>query len=141
MRVEPYKAEHLLAISLQPAQAWLTQVVTPELAKALENGSAMTGLDGDEVLIVAGVADYWPGRGLLWSYVGENAHRHWKSIHAAAKKFLGMVPHDRLEATVDIGFDAGERWVQRLGFSLETPRARNYYVNGRDCRIYVKVKE
>lgn len=140
MRVEPYKAEHLLAISLQPAQAWLTQVITPELAKALESNHAMTGLDGDDVLIVAGIADYWEGRGLLWSYVGENAHKHWKSIHKAAKKFVDMAPHDRLEASVDADHSAGHAWITRLGFAVEVPCARKYQA-GRDCTVYVKVRD
>lgn len=140
MRVEPYKAEHLLAISLQPAQAWLTQVITPELAKALEGNYAMTGKDGDDVLIVAGIADYWPGRGLLWSYVGEKAPRHWKSIHAAAKKFVAMAPHDRLEASVAVDHSAGHAWVRKLGFEVEIANARKYQA-GQDCTVYVKVKD
>ena len=139
MEVVPYKAEHLMAMTLQPAQAWMVPLVNYEMAKALE-GNAMTGLDGDDVLIVAGVAEYWTGRGLIWAYVGDNAYRHWKSIHAAAKRFLEMAPQDRIEAAIEVGHDAGERWIKKLGFELETPLARKYQAGGRDCKVYVKIR-
>ena len=139
MEIVPYKAEHLMAMTLQPSQSWMVPLVNYDMAKALE-GNAMTGLADGEVLIVAGVAEYWAGRGLLWSYVGENAHRHWKSIHAAAKRFVELAPQDRLEAAVEVGFETGEKWLQRLGFELETPLARKYQAGGRDCRVYVKIR-
>lgn len=139
MEVVPYKAEHLMAMTLQPAQAWMVPLVNYEMAKALE-GNAMTGLDGDDVLIVAGVAEYWQGRGLLWSYVGQNAHRHWKSIHYAAKRYLELVDYERLEAVVDVNHAAGKRWIERLGFKCEVPLARKYQ-RGQDCMIYVRIKD
>lgn len=134
----PYRPEHLLALSLQPAQEWMAASVTREMAESLyQCPRAIAAVDGDRVLGVAGVQEYWQGRGMVWSFLASGLKKEFLAGHRIAKEFLAATKVQRLEAHVEIGFAAGHRWIQLLGFELETPVARKY-IGGKDCSIYVR---
>lgn len=140
IQVVPYKAEHLLAISLQEAQWWLGRYLDYGQAKSLEAAQAFTGLVDGRPVICAGVIEIHPGRALSWSYVDRSAGVNFLFIHRAVRRFLELCDYRRIEAEVAFDFEAGHRWIRMLGFELEAPRLRSYLPDGRDCSIYARVK-
>lgn len=140
MNLVPYKAEHLLAMKLQPAQAYSLQHVTPEYAKDLERQWAFAVLDGEEVVAVGGVAELWENRGLCWTFIGARAGRRFVELHKMVRKVLDLVPYRRLEAETPCEFEQGHRWLQMLGFHLEAPRMRAFRVDGGDSALYARVR-
>ena len=139
MIIVPYKAEHLISVVAQESQAYLSRWITPEQSRALEGPYAFSAIDGDKVLGCAGVVEHWPGRGLAWAYLDKDIGRNMVGVHRAVKRFFEVCPVRRIEAAVDVNFDAGHRWVQMLGFELETVRMKAYRPDGGDCAMYVRI--
>ncbi len=141
IEIVPFKAEHLMAMTLQPSQEWMVQHISLEGAKSLE-GTAMTGFLDGEVVVCAGVTEYWPGRGFAWSFVSEQAKPHWKSIHSAVRRWLDAFAPRRTEAAAEYGpgFEARCRWLEHLGFTVAQERATAFLQNGGDARLYERVK-
>lgn len=142
MIVVKYEAEHMMLLDLQEGQQYLAHTVGPREAKALENEYSFTGMSEDgHVLIVAGLIKMWPGRYLTWAYLDRTAGRYMLAITRRVEKLLALHDGARIEATVDADFAPGHRWVQMLGFELETPRMRQYRPDGGDCAMYVRIRK
>jgi hypothetical protein len=142
IEVLKFKAEHMAYMKEQQATAYLKTYTTPEQDKLLENTLAHTIVSREtkRVLMCAGVVEYWPGRGEAWAIFDEKCKSEFIYIHGAVKKFLEICPVKRIEAAVDIGFEAGHRWVKALGFELEAPLLKSYRpVNGGDVSLYARV--
>lgn len=139
----PYLPEHLLNVAVQPAQAWMRGGIDMDLAVTLGRSyRAASVVDGDRVLGCGGIELHWPGRGLVWSFVaGDIGARDFIRCHNLTRRFLTDANVKRLEAGVEVDFEAGHRWMKALGFYVETPCARAWQAGGRDCTIYVKVAE
>lgn len=141
MKTVAYEPEHLVALSLQPAQRYLGDFVTPDYARALAKYDAYSVLDNDEkVIACAGVLPQWRDRAFGWSFIAADAGRHFLYIHRSVSAFLDGVPVRRIETTVDCEFAAGHRWARLLGFMLEAERMRGYRVDGGDCALYARVR-
>lgn len=139
MIVVPYEAGHLWELDRADGRAYLAMNVTPAQAQAMEGDQTFTGLMDGKVVAVGGIADLCPGRALLWSYMGPTAGRHMVALTRVAKRLIEMSTVDRLEADVDVDFEPGHRWLQLLGFELETPRMRKYRPDGGDMAKYVRI--
>lgn len=140
--VVPFEAEHLARMQVQAAQAWLSGTVSMRDLKGLEGRHASTLMQDGRPLVCAGAVEYWPGRALVWSFLSEKADRRlFVQVHAEAKRFLDGLPFRRLEAAVDVGFEAGHRWMRALGFQVEAPLQRCFQPNGGDSVGYVRIKE
>ncbi len=140
MKVVPYIEAHMWRLDEQEGGAFISKNVTAVDAKALESQHAITGIHDGKVIAVAGLAPVWPGRALLWSYMGSNAGRHMPAIHKVALRMIESFEGDRIEADVDVDFEAGHRWIKMLGFELETARMRKYRPDGRDMAKYVRIR-
>ncbi len=140
MTVVPYKAEHLLALQVQPGQLGTAGFITPEYARALEDENAFTLLVDGQALAVGGVKEIWPGRAFVWSWIDRRAGAHFAAVHHAAKQILAAAPYRRIEADVPCGFTAGHRWLRLLGFHLEAACMMAYQPDGADCSLYARVK-
>lgn len=141
MQVVPYRAEHLDRLDLQEGQRYLTAHLPAELRKSLEGDFSFTLLDGDEVICCAGLCEIWKGRALCWAYLADNiAPRRFAVLHKKVQRFLEVAPFDRIEATVDAGFEQGHRWVRLLGFQLEAPCMRRHRPDGGDSALYARVR-
>ena len=139
MIVVPYRAEHLLALQLQPGQGHCLRFVTPQYAKDLESQFAFTAMEGDEVVAVGGIMEVWANRGLAWTFIDRRAGRHFVALHKAVKSILELVPYRRIEAETPCGFQQGHRWLTMLGFTLEAERMRAFRVDGGDSALYARV--
>lgn len=140
MIVVPYKAEHLLALKLQPGQGYCLRYVTPEYAAQLESAHAFTALEGDQVVAVGGIAEIWQNRGLAWTFIDRRAGAWFPALHKIVKRFLDEAPFRRIEAETACEFEQGHRWLRMLGFHLEAERMQAFRVDGGDSALYARVK-
>lgn len=140
MKIVPYKAEHMRALKLQSAQLACVGWAPADHAEMLEQFTAYTALDGDEVLICAGVIEMWKGRGAAWAFIAENLGARMVAVHRAVRNYFDLLDFRRIEAEVLLDFPQGHRWVRMLGFELECPRMRSYFPDGSDAALYAKVK-
>lgn len=141
LKITLYKAEHLLALSLQEAQASAKKNITPENAKALEETTAFTAMADGKPLACAGIVQHWGGRYEVWSYLSLGVNPAlFRKLHLAAKQVLSVHKGRRLEMYVDPNFMNAHRWAKALGFKLETPRLEKYWPDGRDAALYVRIQ-
>lgn len=137
-----YKAEHLDQIVEQKATAYLRAYITPDHMRELEKSKmSYTGIVNGRVVFCAGVIEYWPGRGEAWTFIDGDCKKEFYAIHKIVKRFLEVCPVKRVEATVDVGFEQGHRWVKNLGFKLEAPVMKSYMPGGGDSSLYAKVRD
>ena len=138
MEFIPMKAEH--ALMLKNAIGVHADVkITPELAADVERtGAAVTAIDGDEVLGIAGITEKWQGTGVAWAWLARSWKRHARSITREIIRNLNNSTIPRIEMAVRVDFHAGHRWARRMGFRLETPIAVKYGPDGRDYSIWVR---
>ena len=136
-----YKASHIDDMKLQKDQQYLASWLSPEQAKALEEGWAYTAIEDGVPLAIAGVIPMWQGRGMAWAYISSDAvNTKFIAVHKAVKRFLDGCYLNRIEMTVDCDFIQGHRWAKMLGFELEAERMRGYRPDGGDCALYARVR-
>lgn len=105
-----------------------------------EFGPCLTVEDEGQVLMCTGMVPVFKEYGYLWSVLAPETGLKMVGIHRIAVRFLDTLTVRRLEATVEVGFDAGVKWMEMLGFELEAPRMRCYGPNGEDHMLFAKVK-
>lgn len=140
VNIVPMKKFHLDRLHAQGAQEYVSAWITDDVKRELEHGMSFAAVDGDRVLGCAGVVEYWNGRAAAWAILGSNLGRQFVAVHRAVKTFLDLSDYKRLEATTDIGFCNGHRWLEMLGFAQETERMPAYLPNGGDAAMYVRFK-
>lgn len=141
-KVEPLKAadlEHLLA---EKARSFLgSPILTENQIMSLEASPyAYTVKVDGKILLCAGVAEYWNGRGEAWAVLHPNTKRNFIAVHNAVKRFLDVCPIDRIEAAVEVDFEPGIRWVCALGFEFEAT-CKKFLPGGKSAHLYAKVRE
>jgi hypothetical protein len=141
MDVVPFRAEHIEGLDLQDAQVYLGEWITPERAVMMEGFPSFTGLADGAILGFAGVIPAWGHRSIAWAILSRRACKYMVPITRATRAFLDQLQCRRIEAAVDVGFEPGHRWIQMLGFGLETPIARAYNPLGGDCSLYARVRD
>jgi hypothetical protein len=138
--VVPFKAEHLAAIKLQNLQAHLSDWVTLEQGRGLEEYPSYTALVDGTPIGAAGILYMWQGRAQAWAFLSDTGPANFLKGHRAVKKFLDGCYVQRLEMTVDCEFPEAHRWAKMLGFHMETERMKNYNPDGRDSAMYVRLR-
>lgn len=140
MMVMPFLPDHLRIMEPRARECELFGVTGgPEgfAARAME-GTAYTALIEDGTVVGAlGVMPFLPrGRfsgevGHAWGVFSPLLPQYRKSIYASVKKFLTYVmdfnEYRRIQATTQHGHPEAERFVQHLGFVLETPAGMRGY--------------
>lgn len=140
IRVEPFTVDHLRRLDLQDAQQYLAPHVNWDDMKYLCGDGAFAMVDGDEVVACYGLLPVTAQRAVTWAFLGNAAGKHMLRLTRSAKAVMACSPFPRIEALVDVEFEAAHRWVRLLGFQLETPRKRAYRVDGGDSAEYVLVR-
>lgn len=141
----PYRPAHLDALELQDAQDYLRPILAEiDYAAALEMpGLSWSGTIDGAIVGCAGIAPLCPWRATTWALLGEIPKREWMRLTRRVVHGLNAAHragYRRIEATVEAGFAAGERWVQCLGFTCETPEGmRCYSPDGRTFRLYSRI--
>lgn len=139
IEVVPFKAAHLAAITLQDAQANLSDWVTVDQGLSLEEHNSYTALYQGQPVAAAGVINQWFGRATAWAFVGDVGPGVFLPVHRAVKRFLDGCYTQRLEMTVDCDFPQAHRWARMLGFTMECERMRCYTPDGRDSALYARI--
>lgn len=142
MNIVAFKASHLQGLELQDAQAYLSaDIAKPEHGILIERaGQGFSAVVDGNVIACAGVAEVWKGRAVAWAFVSKNAGCHMVGIHKAVAGFLSASKFRRVEAWVDDGFEPGMRWLELLGFTLETPLPmRGFRPDGGACFLFARV--
>jgi len=118
----PFEAAHAARIRLQPRQHEGASYADRRHYEQLAQTPAFTVLDGDEVLMCAGVLEVWQGRHVCWAMLAEGVGHRMVSCVRHALRFLFEQAPGRYEMDVELGHGEGERLARALGFELETPR-------------------
>lgn len=140
MIILPFKADHAVSMRIQPAQQSARGQMHPEHLAALEKLNSFTVEFDDEPAMCFGWVELYPTRALIWSLLSETAGRHMLALTRIGKDLVASLPHRRIEAEVEAGFEAGRRWMEMIGLKCETPDPlRAYNASGRDAYIYAKV--
>ena len=140
MIVRTFRPDDLARIDEQDATRWLEPYLSSDHAQSLAKFTSFTGEVDGCIVVCAGVADIWEGRGTAWAYLSRDAARSALAITRAVKRFLEITPMKRIEAAVDAEFGRANKWTKNLGFEIETPLAKSYFADGRNAVLYVKVK-
>ena len=136
----PFRAEHLDLINEQDAEIMFGEFATQGRAEALERIGSRTIMVHGRPVLCGGIVEYWNGRCEIWAVLDRDCRKEFVAIHRATKEFLDTCTHRRIEAVVIADFAEGRRWVEMLGFKLETPAAmRGYCPNGADAYLYARV--
>jgi hypothetical protein len=111
------------------------------LVQAASSPDSYTAMLGDEVMLSAGVHQYWDGRGEAWAMFNNNCKKHFLTLHNIIKRYFDLTSYRRIEAAVEVDFEPGHRWVKALGFQLEANVLKSYTPDGKDCSLYAKIKK
>lgn len=135
-----YQAAHFHQLALQPSQVWLRAYASDANLQSLENEHAFTLMRDGKPRLCCGAVMLWKNRAYVWSMIGSVVAWEFREVHSWAKRFLAGLPYRRLEAAVDVNFEAGHRWMRSLGFEREADCMKAYQVDGRNCALYARVR-
>lgn len=139
--VVPFRLEHLARLDVQDYQRPdRDRLLELPQRHVLEDMSSYTIVDGDEPFICGGVMEMAPWRGLAWCYLAKDLGTKMVLAHRVAKRLVDAVPYDRVEFEIRSEHEEGHRWVQLLGFELETACVRKYRYDGGDIARYVRIR-
>lgn len=139
MNVMPFQPRHLWEVDLQESQARIFSFVNLDYALLLaRSGPAITVFDGDECMGSCGIASTGSSGAILWGSVSRKAGLRMVGIYRVVERFISSVNVRRIEATVEVGFDPGCRFLSLLKFECEG-LMRCYGVDGADHYRYARV--
>lgn len=128
-------------INVQTAQQYMHALVdmNVDFTELSAAGYAWTAEVDDVILGIGGLLPQWENRALIWALVSESAGNHFPAIHKSVQRFINAAPFRRIEATVDVGFKQGCRWIELLGFEIEG-YMKAYRPDGADMLLYARVR-
>ena len=138
--VIPFKAEHFWAIDVQPAQAYVRDIVAPDYVESLEKYDSYTMVSGDKLLCCFGFIELYPTRAIMWGYLSATCGQYMTGITRIAHRLIAGLPHQRIEIEVDCEFEEGHKWARIMGFELEVERMRCFRMDGGDSALYALVR-
>lgn len=141
MIVERFRPEHLEALVVQDAQAFMRPIFSnPKYAQDIAKMESYTAFIDGRPVAIAGILPIWEGRAECWAIIAQDIGRAgMRKFHRAALAFLDASPLRRMEAFCDANFVQAHRWLLMLGFEYEGA-ARKYSPDGRDCLRFARVK-
>jgi RimJ/RimL family protein N-acetyltransferase len=141
MIVRPWTIGDTERLHMQPAQEYLGRIVDvcADFTELSSQGLAWTAEHDGGVIAFAGIEPQWQNRATAFALLSESAGSHFPAIHKAVLRFLNWAPYRRIEATVDVGFTQGHRWIKMLGFEVEG-YMRAYRPDGADMLLYARVR-
>lgn len=139
MEVRRFLPTDLMLIALQPRQRSVqAEACTPEYAAALaQHGPCFTAYHNDMIVGCIGLVEQWPGCARAYAFLSQDAGRYMIGLTWRIRDWLRANPIRRIEATVESSFDAGHRWVKRLGFVHEA--RMDLYWNERSADLYARL--
>lgn len=140
--IELFRPYHLELLKIQGSQPSQTRTLSHVPAGCASVGTlpgpALTARAGDHILLCGGIMTMTKKLGLLWAVLSYRAGAQMLYLHRCTQRFIAMHPLQRLEATVEEGFDPGCRWLSLLGFEYEG-KMRGYGDDGETHLRFAKV--
>lgn len=142
INVAPFYPEDLAAMLPQTAQPELARLCAADrvaYGRGLAGrGQSFTVREWAEgpVLFCGGAAEVHPNYATLWSVFDRDAGPHLLAIERRTRRFLAMLTYRRIDTLVRADFEAGHRWVLRLGFELEGHVLQDYFEDGAGACLY-----
>jgi hypothetical protein len=137
MKIEPFYAQHLDEIALQPAQEGWRRFGSRAYALALQGGGCAYTARSDRLVACAGIASTSATVGHLWGFFAVDSGRHFVRLHKMARRLLEVCGKTRVLANTEADFGAGCRWLELLGFTVLTLEPK-FGPDGRDHVFYVR---
>lgn len=136
-----FRVEHFEKLKKDIARdAFIPNLSADQLRDIERSQFSYSIIDGERILLVGGLAEYWEGRGEAWAHLNAYSKKDFVILTRHVRRYLDSLPHRRIEASVEVDFKRGRRWVKALGFTLEVERLRKFLPNGKDCAMYARVK-
>lgn len=136
----PFRAEHLLGFLDRDTG------IRQELRFAMEKerrGPAFTATVDGRVIGCAGVMILWPGVGMAWVVLADEAaaYRIWltRTVRAILSDIIRSLGLHRVEAVVLADSPRNLRWIRALGFRPENDIAQAYTHDQRDVVRFERV--
>lgn len=126
---------------IQPAQQYTGNVgdISHDLTPLSDLGLAWTGEADGRIIAIGGLLPEWHNRATAWTILSGDIGPHFSAVHRAVRNFLVRAPYRRIEAHVDVGFDAGIRWMKLLGFEFEV-YLKAFRPDGADMLQFVRIR-
>jgi hypothetical protein len=113
-----------------------------DLTEKLLKGVSYVGTKDNRLLVAGGIVRVWPGVGEAWFAVTPEGKKHAAFVYRQALAYLNVAaPHyRRIQATIAANFPDAVKFVEKLGFTNDTPNGlANYGPNGETYYLYSKV--
>lgn len=118
---------------------FLSLDVSDHLAGELESLGGWAAVDG-KTIAIGGIFELRPECGHAWMWLAREWRRHARMITHAVLSALEAAEYARIEAAVRCDFDAGHRWIERLGFECEAARMKRWGPDGMDYALYARCR-
>jgi hypothetical protein len=139
-RIIPFHPEHLFAFMNR--DKWNQEDYRLAVERE-QRGPAYTAVVGETVLACAGVMVVWPGVGSAWMAWSEDAARYpiWltKAVRRLVQETAMIFGLHRIECVVLADNERNQRWIARMGFTMEQGKARAYTPDKRDVIRYERM--
>ena len=138
MNVIPFLPEHFAQMEVQQRQRWTLSYLTRPYVEFLGKiGPAASAEHDGKIIACAGVAVQDYGIGTLWALVSQDAGRHMVRLDKCVRRLLEIPTLRRIEATTEVDFAPGCRWLELLHFQREGVK-RKYGPGGEDHMGYAR---
>jgi RimJ/RimL family protein N-acetyltransferase len=138
----PFRASHIDEMRGFGGQTWAEAHFDSTDPRSFETlGPCWSGAVGGEIIGSAGLIKVHDYRAIAWAMLSNEAPKHFKSIHKAAKAFFSDQPFKRVEAYIDEEFPAARRWIKALGFQLEKEHLRYFLPDGRSAALWARIRD
>lgn len=139
--VETLAPHHVQTMAFQVSQAYVTDFAKQsEYVEFVCNCGAFAAVRDGEVIAIGGILKIWEWRAQMWSLLSPSASRHMLALTRIGRRMLDVCNVPRIEASTGVGNKAEGRWLEMLGFELETPVMRKFGYGMRDEAMYVRIK-
>lgn len=136
MIVRGWKKGDLEKIQLQPSQEYMKQLIDYNVDLT---DQAFTFEVDNEIIAIGGLNVIWEGRAELWSLISKYAGRYLFRVISIAQTLIQDSGCKRIEATVDVGFESGVRFIKLLGFNMEG-YLQSYRPDGKDVLLFTRIQ-
>jgi RimJ/RimL family protein N-acetyltransferase len=128
-----------LADKLQPEQKLVATLTPGNLYTLVKSGPAWAVKRDGAIVALAGYTELWPGRAVVWGYLGSNAGPSMSAMTRFMRAEMAKVHLvcPRVEAYADRHHPAAHRWLKLLGFKREGLMRK--FAGGRDFALYARV--
>lgn len=139
MHITPFDPAHILAMEIQPHQAWMRDALTSDYGAFLARSIAETIWHDGRPLACYGGTLLWPGNTEVWAIFSSKVGTAMPAVTNAARALIDANPQPRLQAYVDAEFAPGLRWMFQLGFKVEGKHTA-YFPNGNDAITFARTE-